>query len=97
MSQDLIAEDKKHTQPISPAQSDSLKILMTDFFDLDVDTNWDSVGIGLIPGWDSFKHIEFILKIEEQHSIKFTSEEIDQTTTYHDLHNLLDKKLNYHD
>lgn len=96
-SEDLRAVEKKHTQLIAPLQSNSLKIFMIDFFNLDVDTNWDSVGIGLISGWDSLRHIEFILKIEEQYSIKFTSEEIDKTTTYHDLHNLLDKKLNDHE
>jgi len=63
------------------------------FFNLGANTNWDNVGLGLTAGWDSLRHIEFILLVEENYSIKFSSEEIDLTTTFYDLNNLLNKKL----
>ena len=29
-----------------------------------------------VPGWDSFNHINLIIKIEEEFGIKFTNEEV---------------------
>ena len=72
--------------------ADRLKSFMLDFFNIEKGVNWDNVGIGLTPGWDSLRHIEFILAIEKSFSIKFSTQEIDLTTTYHDLLDLLKGK-----
>jgi acyl carrier protein len=33
-----------------------------------------------IPGWDSFKHIEIIMQVEEIYNIKFQTRELDAMT-----------------
>ena len=77
---------------VSLNMADRLKSFMLDFFNIEQGVNWDNVGIGLTPGWDSLRHIEFILAIEKSFSIKFSTQEIDLTTTYHDLLDLLKGK-----
>lgn len=91
--ENLELEEKKSVKDIITNRSDKLKDLIMRFFNLGINTNWDNVGLGLTAGWDSLRHIEFILLIEENYSIKFSSEEIDLTTTFSDLNNLVDKKL----
>ena len=73
----------------SIAKTEALQNLIIDFFNLNENVNWDNVGIGLISGWDSFRHIEFILEIENRFNINFDAEEIDLTTNFNDLSNLL--------
>ena len=82
----------KIVHKVSSNRKKALKDLIIAFFNLDKNTNWDNVGIGLVSGWDSLRHIEFILELERRFSIKLTSEEIELTTNFHDLYNLLDKK-----
>jgi len=91
--ENLELEEKKFVKNIVTNRPDKLKDLIMRFFNLGANTNWDNVGLGLTAGWDSLRHIEFILLVEENYSIKFSSEEIDLTTTFYDLNNLLNKKL----
>jgi len=85
-------KNDKIMQEVSSNRRDALKDLITDFFNVDKNANWDNVGIGLISGWDSLRHIEFILELERRFSIKLTSKEVELTTNFHDLCNLLEKK-----
>ena len=62
------------------------------FFDFEDSINWSNVGLGLVSGWDSFRHIEFILELENKYSVKFSSEEIDQTISFQSLSRLLNSK-----
>ncbi|MDB4188286.1 SDR family NAD(P)-dependent oxidoreductase [bacterium] len=72
--------------------ADKLKSFMLDFFNLEQGVSWENVGIDLIPGWDSLRHIEFILAIEKSFSVKLSTQEIDKTMTFHDLLDLLEGK-----
>jgi acyl carrier protein len=38
-----------------------------------------------VPGWDSFKHIEIILAVEEKFDIKFSTREVDGLNSVADL------------
>jgi acyl carrier protein len=44
--------------------------------------------------WDSLAHINFFMAIEEAFNIKFTPEEIMNTTTIKDILNLIESKKN---
>ena len=71
-----------------------LDVLLRDFFQIDNSVNLIDTGIDLIPGWDSLKHIELMVMIESKFNIKFKSEEIERTTTYTGLIDLLNEKIN---
>ena len=45
-----------------------------------------------VKGWDSMKHIELIMHVEECYSIRFTSKEIDGLTNVGDFARLISQK-----
>ena len=49
-------------------------------------------GLGITPGWDSLRHIELLLTIENQYGVRFTSGEIDATHRLDQLTQLLQQK-----
>ncbi|AOF93225.1 SDR family NAD(P)-dependent oxidoreductase [Sinorhizobium sp. RAC02] len=49
-------------------------------------------GLGITPGWDSLRHIELLLTIENQYGVRFTSGEIDATHRLDQLTRLLQQK-----
>ena len=46
----------------------------------------------LYPGWDSLKHIELMVLIESKLSIRFDSDDIEDTRNYIDLYKLIKNK-----
>lgn len=50
-------------------------------------------GLGLTPGWDSLKHIEIVLALEEAFGIQFQSAEMEGTTLFKELESLCARKL----
>ena len=49
-------------------------------------------GLGVTPAWDSLRHIELLLLVEEALGTPFTAEEIDSTHRYDDLVRLVARK-----
>ena len=47
--------------------------------------NLNDAGLGLTPGWDSFKQIEIVLALESALGVKFSSEELVQITRFDKL------------
>ena len=45
------------------------------------DVDLSNGGLGITPGWDSLRHIEIILDLENQFNCKFSSQDIDKFTT----------------
>ncbi len=52
-----------------------------------------AAGIDRFPGWDSLRHIELMLHLEEQLGIGFTAGEIESTTQFNELCDLIGQKL----
>ena len=63
------------------------------FFDLDNSFDLQNSGIDQLPGWDSMKHIELMLYLEKNLGINFSSDEIDKTSRFSDLAQLVNSKI----
>ena len=50
-------------------------------------------GIDRYPGWDSLRHIELMLHLEERLGIAFSAGEMERTTQYNALCELVGRKL----
>ncbi len=46
-----------------------------------------------VPGWDSFNHVNLMVTIEQEFSVKFTNEEVAKMQNVADLKNVLAEKL----
>lgn len=47
-----------------------------------------------VPGWDSLKHINIILNVENGYNVKFKGLEMMRVKTVGDLQELINKKIN---
>jgi acyl carrier protein len=47
-----------------------------------------------VKGWDSLKHMEVVVRMEEGFSITFTGDEIASFTTLNDVIKIMEKKKN---
>lgn len=45
-----------------------------------------------VPGWDSFKHVEIIMAVEEQYGIHLTTQEVDSLQSVGDLLTVIARK-----
>lgn len=45
-----------------------------------------------IPSWDSLKHLELILRLEEQFQVRFSSKEVAGISSFDDLLQLIEAK-----
>ncbi|WP_286925718.1 MULTISPECIES: acyl carrier protein [Lysinibacillus] len=45
-------------------------------------------------GWDSIKHLEIIMAIEEEFDIRFTASEVTQVKNVTDLYTMIEAKVN---
>jgi 3-oxoacyl-[acyl-carrier protein] reductase len=75
-------------------EKNNLDALLRNFFNIDENIDLSELGIDLYPGWDSLKHIELMIFIESSFSISFKSSEIENTTSYSSLKDLVYSKLN---
>jgi len=46
-----------------------------------------------VPGWDSFNHINLVMQIEEDFSVRFTTEEISGLANVGEFKSLIARKL----
>lgn len=56
-----------------------------------VDVDIFNGGLGITPGWDSLRHIEIILELENQYKCKFSSQDIEKLTTVSDIVQIISK------
>lgn len=55
-------------------------------------TSLENVGRGTVPIWDSLKHIEIVLAIEEALGVEFAEEELAEATTAEMIVDIVCKK-----
>ena len=56
--------------------------------------NDKNISMNKIPQWDSVAHVEIISSLEEKYEFQFTSEEISSFTSFQNILNVVEKKIN---
>jgi len=74
-------------------ESVGLEALLREFFCLDQGYDLRGAGVDLLPGWDSLRHIELMLMLENKLGINFQAGEIEQTKILSELKELVMKKV----
>jgi len=69
-----------------------IKQVMGDIFNIDVNSINDDSSPDNIQNWDSLKHMNLIVALEEEFEIEFTDEEIDNSMSYALIVNMLQNK-----
>ena len=66
-----------------------LKKLLSDIFEIKEDEIADEISMKTIENWDSLKHMELIVSIEEKFNIRLTADEIISMIDYKGIKNVL--------
>jgi len=66
--------------------------LVREFFGMGVDVDLTGAGVDRLPGWDSLRHIELMLFVEERLAMKFDASEIERTSDLERLSALVTEK-----
>lgn len=61
---------------------DKLKSVMADIFDIDVSTINDTTSVDTVKEWDSLKHLNLVLALEQEFNITFSVEQTVQILNY---------------
>ena len=69
-----------------------IETLMADLFDIKKEDVTDSVTMANTDGWDSLKHMELIVSIEQAFGIELSFEEIVAMQTLKDIKKILKEK-----
>ena len=70
----------------------SLKLIMSDIFDIDYHSVDDEVSTKSVEAWDSIKHLSLVISIEESFDISFSVMDISEATSFTKICELLNKK-----
>lgn len=88
--------DTAAPEEFSPAPATGngrLENLFRNFFGLPENVILDDAALDQTPGWDSLRHIEFMMLLEADLGVVLASHEIEETRRYTDLASLIDRKL----
>ena len=72
-----------------------LKKIMADLFEVSINQINESTTSENIESWDSLKHIQLIVTLESQFSLKFGDEEILEMMNYRQISEIVANKLHY--
>tara|TARA_B100000787_G_scaffold165136_1_gene148664 strand:- start:1082 stop:1303 length:222 start_codon:yes stop_codon:yes gene_type:complete len=71
---------------------DRVKKVMSDVFNIDIKSINDGSSPDNIENWDSLKHMNLIIALEEELEIEFSDEEIGDSMNYALIVNILNSK-----
>ena len=71
---------------------DRVKKVMSDVFNIDIKSINDKSSPDNIENWDSLKHMNLIIALEEELEIEFSDEEIGDSMNYALIVNILNSK-----
>ena len=74
--------------------NDKIKNIMASVFDVKSENIQDSSSPDTIPNWDSMKHIDLILSLEEEFNLEFDEKEISEMMSFKNIKNIINLKLN---
>jgi acyl carrier protein len=69
-----------------------LQEILNDVFGRDVSVTLESTAADVV-GWDSFRHIEIIISLEEKYEIELPVSEVNEAQTIGQLVDLIERKL----
>ena len=72
---------------------DKIKNVMAAVFDISVDKITDKSSPDNVKSWDSLKHMNLIMALEEEFSIKFSDDEIIELMNYKLINLIINEKL----
>ena len=72
---------------------DKLTKLISDILNIDADKIIDDLSIKEVPSWDSLKHIELIVAIEQDFNIQLSFDEIASMQSVRKIKEVIDKKI----
>lgn len=73
--------------------NDQIKDLMASIFDVEVSSIGDDASPETIESWDSLKHMNLIVALEEEFNVQFTDEEMLQMLNFQLISLILKEKL----
>lgn len=79
--------------PYTPAAGHALAQTVGGFLGLGADQNLSGGGLGITQGWDSLRHIELLLHLEDRFGISFSTQDMVATTRFDDLQELWRGKI----
>jgi short-subunit dehydrogenase/acyl dehydratase len=74
--------------PSAPSAASALAQTVGGFLGLGADQNLSGGGLGITPGWDSLRHIELLLHLEDRFGISFSTQDMVATTRFDELQEL---------
>ncbi|NBU81560.1 MAG: acyl carrier protein [Flavobacteriaceae bacterium] len=73
---------------------DQIKKIMSIVFEVDVNSIEDDSTPGTIENWDSIRHMNLIVSIEEEFNLRFTDDEITDLLSFKLVESIVSKKIN---
>lgn len=73
--------------------SDRIKSVMSVVFEIDAKSIQDDAVPGGIEQWDSIRHMNLIVALEEEFDIRFTDDEITDLLSYKLIESIVSQKL----
>ena len=70
----------------------SVKNILVDVFDIKEADISNEMNLRDIESWDSLKHMNLVVSLEQQFNIEFSTEEIIEMKKLNDLYNILKRK-----
>ena len=65
-----------------PCSENNLKQVLADIFNIDVESINDTTSVDTVKEWDSLKHLNLVLALEEQYKITLTVEQTVEILNY---------------
>jgi acyl carrier protein len=72
---------------------DTVRRIMADILEIDVNSIDDDSEMGVVEQWDSGNHISLVLALEEEFGVSFEVSEIEAMTSFVDVVSTLEHKL----
>ena len=69
-----------------------VKSILVDVFDIKETDITDEMNLRDVESWDSLKHMNLVISLEQQFNIEFSTEEIIEMKNLSDIYNILKRK-----
>lgn len=73
---------------------EKIKKIMSIVFEVDINSIQDDSAPGTIENWDSIRHMNLIVSIEEEFNLRFTDDEITDLLSFKLVESIVSKKIN---
>ncbi len=90
---EVLKFSNQEAEVVSGGQSDQLRQLISQQLGLQGDIDWRVAGVSVTPRWDSLNHMLLLVEVERRYGISIESTEMDRTSTYLQLSDLIAEKL----